>query len=386
LKNNEYTHNVLIQVTGGKTLFINAVISALQPDTLKLKELWRIKPNFSTKKIETVILNKKNNECYYAITDSLNTLSLYTKSGINIWSKHLRNEILDKLYTIDFYNNKKCQLLFNTADSLYLIDRLGRSVEGYPIKFKQKVLSGACLIENTNKKKEKIAFIDATNNLVLIDKKGKKYISVKLNNELKNGNYNLKPVAYKNRNYLIVKNKSWLKVFNEKGNECYKTYENIRWSVNNELYETTAQNMLRFVGTNEQGIISYLYPDGHTEKLYCGNYFANHKFEFYNTTNSLINIAIADSNRLYLYNNNKLQLELTENNIIKETKIIDQQLCVLTEKGTLNIYNFNGELQISLNGVSHFTLEKMGENEKYSLLICKFNNFLYYYRIYFKNR
>ena len=53
--------------------------------------------------------------------------------------KAIRGIILDNINQIDFYKNKKIQYVFNTEDSLYIIDRLGQNVEDFPLSLGQKL-------------------------------------------------------------------------------------------------------------------------------------------------------------------------------------------------------------------------------------------------------
>ena len=48
---------------------------------------------------------------------------------------------------IDFYKNKKLQLLFNTENKLYIIDRLGRFVKDFPISLPVKATNPHALFD-----------------------------------------------------------------------------------------------------------------------------------------------------------------------------------------------------------------------------------------------
>ena len=62
-----------------------------------------------------------------------------SSKGNILWKRQLGGIILDNINQIDFYKNKKIQYVFNTEDSLYIIDRLGQNVEDFPPSLGQKL-------------------------------------------------------------------------------------------------------------------------------------------------------------------------------------------------------------------------------------------------------
>lgn len=63
-------------------------------------------------------------------------ISLISCTGKILWQRQLDGPLLGEVRQIDRYKNGKLQLLFNTRGRVYLIDRLGRDVEGFPVDIK----------------------------------------------------------------------------------------------------------------------------------------------------------------------------------------------------------------------------------------------------------
>jgi hypothetical protein len=61
-----------------------------------------------------------------------NTISLISPTEGVLWKYPINEEIKSNVYQIDYYKNGKFQYLFSTKDKVYLIDRLGRNVTGFP--------------------------------------------------------------------------------------------------------------------------------------------------------------------------------------------------------------------------------------------------------------
>ncbi len=65
--------------------------------------------------------------------DSAGVLSLRTPGGLVLWQVPLDGPLLGPALQVDRYHNGKLQLLALTARTLYLIDRNGRAVPGFPV-------------------------------------------------------------------------------------------------------------------------------------------------------------------------------------------------------------------------------------------------------------
>jgi len=70
------------------------------------------------------------------VQDRDHRISLISCTGKLLWQRQLDGPLLGGPQLVDRYRNGKLQLLFNTAGKIYLIDRLGRDVEGFPLALK----------------------------------------------------------------------------------------------------------------------------------------------------------------------------------------------------------------------------------------------------------
>lgn len=80
-------------------------------------------------------INRKND---IAVCDETNKLYLLNLSGKILWDYQLDGEIEGEIRQIDIFKNNKLQMVFNTQSKLYVLDRLGRNVEGFPITLPEK--------------------------------------------------------------------------------------------------------------------------------------------------------------------------------------------------------------------------------------------------------
>ncbi len=138
----------------------------------KAEYLWE-KSIGSIKQGPFLIKNHRTNNQEILIVDTDHKLHLIGVNGEVKWSKQLSGDIIGGVSQVDILNNKRYQLLFNTASKLYLIDILGKDLAGFPLSSKEKITNEVAAIDYENNKNYR--FIFATENqLVAYDKFGKR--------------------------------------------------------------------------------------------------------------------------------------------------------------------------------------------------------------------
>ena len=70
------------------------------------------------------------------------SLEMKDEKGTVLWTYALPGKICGRIAQIDYYANRKIQYLFICGSSLYLLDRLGHIVKGFPVQLSSEVLLG----------------------------------------------------------------------------------------------------------------------------------------------------------------------------------------------------------------------------------------------------
>lgn len=65
-----------------------------------------------------------------------------SEEGKDLWGIPFKDKICGYARTIDYYANGKLQILFGAGTKIYLIDRLGRFVKGFPVELGKEILLG----------------------------------------------------------------------------------------------------------------------------------------------------------------------------------------------------------------------------------------------------
>ncbi len=93
------------------------------------------------------VLNHQNGQYEILVQDRMNQIYLIDRSGQILWKRDVGAPIVGSVYQVDFYHNRKLQMLFATQNDIQLIDRKGRDVENYPINLPSIITNGLSLID-----------------------------------------------------------------------------------------------------------------------------------------------------------------------------------------------------------------------------------------------
>lgn len=107
------------------------------------------------------------------VQDRDHRISLISCTGKLLWQRQLDGPLLGGPSLVDRYRNGKLQLLFNTAGKLYLIDRLGRDVEGFPRALKDSACAPLAVFDYDRKKDYRILVPTFRGGLLNLDMDGK---------------------------------------------------------------------------------------------------------------------------------------------------------------------------------------------------------------------
>ena len=100
--------------------------------------------NYITKKLDIVVQDTKNN------------LNLISNNGKVLWKKRIDQPILGKVSQIDIYKNGGLQLIFNTKNKIYVLDRNGKDVMPFPKTFKDPITQPLAVFDYDKNKNYRI--------------------------------------------------------------------------------------------------------------------------------------------------------------------------------------------------------------------------------------
>ncbi|MFZ1688433.1 MAG: PQQ-binding-like beta-propeller repeat protein, partial [Flavobacteriales bacterium] len=143
-------HHINIRLQHG-----GALASAPSTDVAG-KALWRITLRAPLARDPDLVLDHSTGTRYVLAQDTDHGMTAVSSTGKVMWTRELDGPILGSVKQVDRFKNGKLQLLFNTAQRVYMIDRNGKDVEGWPMTLKEKASGPLAVLDYDGKKDYRI--------------------------------------------------------------------------------------------------------------------------------------------------------------------------------------------------------------------------------------
>lgn len=101
-------------------------------------------------------------------------LCLQDEDGKGLWGAPFSTPICGRAGTVDYFANGKLQILFASGSKLYLIDRLGRFVNPFPVDLKKNILLGPDIYDFNGKRKYNVMVLHDDNTIGMYNLQGEK--------------------------------------------------------------------------------------------------------------------------------------------------------------------------------------------------------------------
>ena len=111
--------------------------------------------------------------------NSSGAICLKEEDGKGIWGVPFGKPLCGTAHTVDYYANGKLQILFGSGSSVYLIDRLGRFVTGFPVDLGKEILLGPDVYDFNGAKAYNIMVLHKDKTIEMYNLKGQKPASWK---------------------------------------------------------------------------------------------------------------------------------------------------------------------------------------------------------------
>ena len=334
------------QLVCEKGVYFNSVNLALRNKTTTgNRELWACSLGASVALKPQFVTNHNNNEKEIIVQDSENRLHLISSTGNIIWTIPVSGKILSEIHQIDIYRNGKLQYLFNTSEKLYLIDRNGNNVSGFPVAFASPATNGINVFDYDNNRKYRY-FIACQN---------RKVYAYDQNGKIVNGwDFGLTesevttPVQHfrvSNKDYIVFKDAGKIYIQDRLG----ETRVNVsaRFENSQNPLVLNLDGTPKIIATDKNGKVFYLYFDGKYAEKTNGKFSENHLFAVDDLNgNQVPDFVFVDGNKLEVTDENGKSLynEKLDNPITGLANIYtfsaQQKMVGLTDTKDNRIYLF----------------------------------------------
>ncbi|MDC0204711.1 hypothetical protein OAJ65_02830, partial [Flavobacteriales bacterium] len=162
-----------LQLSAKRNLLLNNLSLFYDADFKEdIKEEWFLQLDSTIAMTPKFVKNHFIKQEMIVVQTKSNRLYALNAEGEIIWEKIIDSKIIGDISSIDIYKNNKYQALFNTESHLYLIDRNGKYVDGFPKKLPSHTTLGHSLFDYNNNKRYRIVIIGSNNVIYNLDAKG----------------------------------------------------------------------------------------------------------------------------------------------------------------------------------------------------------------------
>ena len=264
-----------------QNLFYYNVFAKHNPIYKKVtSSLWEIPLDTGLASYPQLFVNHYSKAGEILVQDLANKVYLISNTGRILWSKKLSGKVMSKFYQVDKFKNDKFQILVNTEDKIYLIDRNGKDVSGFPINLKKKASGPLTLMDYDRNRKYRLLQPVQGGDVLCYDLNGKIVKGWVFSGKTDISEY-LQYVIVKNKDYILTYDKSnKLRVLNRKGQDRIKLKHDIIKGKNSSVKFVKGADLAStyIVTSDSNGNILKLSLSDKLEVIQFEGYNSNHYF------------------------------------------------------------------------------------------------------------
>ncbi|MBT8288608.1 MAG: ribonuclease HII [Flavobacteriaceae bacterium] len=96
------------------------------------------------------VINHRTKQRDVVVQDVNNTLYMISNTGRILWKKKIIGNVLGKIEQVDLYRNGRLQLAFATPFRVYVLDRNGKNVSRFPMRFGDRITQPLSVFDYDN--------------------------------------------------------------------------------------------------------------------------------------------------------------------------------------------------------------------------------------------
>ncbi len=325
------------------------------------------------------------------ITDSRDNLILLSGAGNIRWSLPLPGPVLGQIHQVDYYRNGKLQYLFNTKDRIYLIDRNGKNVDGFPVALKSPATNGINVFDYDNNRNYRYAVAGEDRKIYMYDQKGKTVSGWDFG---RTGDLVTTPVQHfriSGKDYIVFKDAKQVYILDRRGDTRIAADFSINYSANPLILNM--HGTPKIVTTDNTGSVHYIYFDGKHEVKKTSRFSKDHFFVLDDLDgNKIPDFIFTDKNEITVFdaNGKKLFSKKTGKaisfppNIYAFSSNLRKIGVVDAASNRIYLYNPDGKLHegFPLQGNTEFSIGKLsGNSSALNLIVGSSGGKLYNYTL-----
>ena len=264
-----------------KDCYSNAYLHFNAAEKDEAKNIWTVQLDAPLRSEINLVRNHYTKKWELAVQDEILNLYLISSQGEIIWKRKLEEEILGKIEQIDLYKNQKLQMIFNTKNKVFLIDRKGRDVQNFPIMLEKPTQLAISLFDYEKNKDYRI-LVSSGNKHFMYNKFGEKIKGWKLSRTSSPAIHPAEHYVIGGRDYIIMPEENGtLNVLNRKGESRIQISEKIEFSQNTiQVIQGKTKESSIMVTIDKNGAQKNILFDGSIDNSLQFSFEKNTQYEF----------------------------------------------------------------------------------------------------------
>lgn len=386
-----------IQFTASKNLFYSNIYLKYNP--LYKQEsgtIWESKLDTSVSTKPHLLINHNTKAKEIFVQDDANKIYLISNTGKIIWTKQLNEKIMSDVIQVDVLKNNKLQILFSTRNSIYMYDRNGKDMRGFPVRLKSAATNAISVFDYEKNRDYRIFIACESNKIVCYKANGEEVTNFKFDRTNSDVRIPLQYFSINNKDHICaidVKGKVYL--LNRKGETQTKINESLAKDIRNFYIEPGKDNNNTFIITADTlGTIIRMSISGNKERikilpngLETSPYFAyadinnDNTKEYIFLTNTELKVFAKDKSLIIKYEFKENVVPQPDFFTFPDGKV---KIGVLSKaKNELYLFNDNGSLYkgFPIPGNTVFSIGDLNNDGFFNLITGSSDNSIYVYQL-----
>lgn len=312
-------HQDLLKKFDGVTLQYNVGESNLHYTNVFLRHnpqskknvasLWETQLDTTFSGRPSLLVNHNTKGLDIFIQDDVNRIYLISSTGTVFWKRELHTPIISNIQQVDALKNGKLQIVFNTADSLFVVDRNGNDLAPFPVKLPDRATNGVRVFDYENNKEYRMLIACADHKVYNYNIKGEKVEGWKMPQTENDVTAEIGHVIVQNKDYVVIVDKTGNSVITDRQGATRLTLKENLGSPVNRFFLEAGKDLARtrIVSTDSLGNVYRLSFNDELERFHFLDFNETPQFEYSDINgDGNMEYLFLTSDKLTVFNQDKL--------------------------------------------------------------------------------